>query len=216
MQMKVAGAICPYCGSLGLQKRISAGVRHWQQKFRVVYNKCINKKFLYVQKRTRPENTIICVTNSADMPAKAQEHYWKPWPKSEKTSANLRLSANKERVIEKLVAKLRIGDIVHLPGVSLMKTLPNTTAKRRLPLSFTVKGFGIPAVEAMTRRAADINFRRGLAGSSRRRGDNCSACRRIGADRGDNLFAEQSERKKKIRQGWFGTRQQCFQLVEGR
>jgi glycosyltransferase involved in cell wall biosynthesis len=153
MQMKVARGLSHIVTvSEFTKKDIAREFSIDEQKFRVVYNG-INKEFFYpVQNGTRPENTII-VTNSADIPLKGLRYLLEAVAEiRKKQSVKLTVigEPKKNGVIEKLVAKLRIGDIVHFTGRIANEDFAEYYSKAAIAVVPSLyEGFGIPAVEAM-------------------------------------------------------------------
>lgn len=123
-----------------------------ENKFRVVHNGINNEYFYPAQNGTRPDNSII-VTNSADMPLKGLNYLLKAVAEiRKKQSVKLTVigEPKKNGVIEKLVAKLKIGDIVNFTGRIANEDFAGYYAKSTIAVVPSLyEGFGIPAVEAM-------------------------------------------------------------------
>ncbi len=123
-----------------------------ENKFRVVHNGINNEYFYPVQNGVRPDNSII-VTNSADIPLKGLNYLLKAVAETrKKQSVKLTVigEPKKNGIIEKLVAKLKIGDIVNFTGRIANEDFADYYAKATIAVVPSLyEGFGIPAVEAM-------------------------------------------------------------------
>jgi glycosyltransferase involved in cell wall biosynthesis len=123
-----------------------------ENKFRVVHNGINNEYFYPVQNETRPDNSII-VTNSADIPLKGLNYLLEAVAEiRKKQSVKLTVigEPKKNGIIEKLVADLKIGDIVHFTGRIANEDFTGYYAKATIAVVPSLyEGFGIPAVEAM-------------------------------------------------------------------
>ncbi len=123
-----------------------------ENKFRVVHNGINNEYFYPVQNGARPDNSII-VTNSADIPLKGLNYLLKAVAETrKKQSVKLTVigEPKKNGIIEKLVAKLKIGDIVNFTGRIANEDFADYYAKATIAVVPSLyEGFGIPAVEAM-------------------------------------------------------------------
>ncbi len=123
-----------------------------EKRFRVVHNGVNNEFFYPRQNGSRPANSLI-VTNSADTPLKglnflleAVAHIRKARP--------IRLTVigqpKKDGIIENLVARLGVGDIVHFTGRIANEEFADYYAKSTIAVVPSLyEGFGIPAAEAM-------------------------------------------------------------------
>jgi glycosyltransferase involved in cell wall biosynthesis len=123
-----------------------------ENKFRVVHNGINNEYFYPAQNGTRPDNSII-VTNSADMPLKGLNYLLKAVAEIRKNQS-VKLTVigepKKNGIIKKLVAKLKIGDIVNFTGRIANEDFAGYYAKATIAVVPSLyEGFGIPAVEAM-------------------------------------------------------------------
>ena len=153
MQMKVAKRLSHIVTvSEFTKKDIAQEFSIDENKFRVVHNGINNEYFYPVQNGARPDNTII-VTNSADMPLKGLNYLLKAVAEIRKKQS-IKLTVigepKKNGVIEKLVGKLRIGDIVHFTGRIANEDFAGYYAKSTIAVVPSLyEGFGIPAVEAM-------------------------------------------------------------------
>lgn len=120
--------------------------------FRVVYNG-INNEFFYPQSNVqRPENSLI-VTNSADTPLKGLNFLLEAVAEI-RTKQPIKLTVigqpRKDGVIEKLVAKLCISDIVTFTGRIENEEFAHYYAQSTIAVVPSLyEGFGIPAAEAM-------------------------------------------------------------------
>jgi glycosyltransferase involved in cell wall biosynthesis len=123
-----------------------------ERKFRVVHNGINNEFFYLVQNGPRPDNSII-VTNSADTPLKGLNFLLEAIAEiREKQSVRLTVigEPKKNGIIEKLVAKLKISDIVHFTGRIANEDFAAYYAKSTIAVVPSLyEGFGIPAAEAM-------------------------------------------------------------------
>lgn len=123
-----------------------------EKKFRVVHNGIKNEYFYPVQNGPRPENSII-VTNSADTPLKGLNFLLEAVAQIRKTQP-VKLTVigepKKNGIIENLVAKLGVGDIVHFTGRIANEEFAEYYAKATVAVVPSLyEGFGIPAAEAM-------------------------------------------------------------------
>jgi glycosyltransferase involved in cell wall biosynthesis len=120
--------------------------------FRVVHNGINNEYFYPVQNGPRPENSII-VTNSADTPLKGLNFLLEAVAKiRQKQSVKLTVigQPKKNGIIENLVAKLGVSDIVHFTGRIANEEFADYYAKATVAVVPSLyEGFGIPAAEAM-------------------------------------------------------------------
>ncbi len=153
MQVKVARSLSHIVTvSEFTKKDIASEFSIDENKFRVVHNGINNEYFYPVQNGTRPDNSII-VTNSADMPLKGLNYLLKAVAEiRKKQSVNLTVigEPKKNGIIEKLVAKLKIGDIVNFTGRIANEDFAGYYAKATIAVVPSLyEGFGIPAVEAM-------------------------------------------------------------------
>lgn len=123
-----------------------------EAKFRVVHNG-VNTEFFYpLHNGTRPENALI-VTNSADTPLKGLRFLLEAVAHIRKTRP-IKLTIIGEPkpngVIEALVAKLAIGDVVHFAGRIADQAFAQYYANATVAVVPSLyEGFGIPAAEAM-------------------------------------------------------------------
>ena len=153
MQMKVARSLS-YIVTVSefTKKDIAQEFSIDENKFRVVHNGINNEYFYLAQNGTRPGNSII-VTNSADMPLKGLNYLLKAVAEiRKKQSVKLTVigEPKKNGIIEKLVAKLKIGDIVNFTGRIANEDFAGYYAKATIAVVPSLyEGFGIPAVEAM-------------------------------------------------------------------
>jgi glycosyltransferase involved in cell wall biosynthesis len=153
MQVKVARSLS-YIVTVSefTKKDIAREFSIEENKFRVVHNGINNEYFYPAQNGTRPENSII-VTNSADMPLKGLNYLLKAVAEiRKKQSVKLTVigEPKKNGIIQKLVAKLNIGDIVNFTGRIANEDFADYYAKATIAVVPSLyEGFGIPAVEAM-------------------------------------------------------------------
>jgi glycosyltransferase involved in cell wall biosynthesis len=123
-----------------------------ENKFRVVHNGINNEFFYPVQNGPRPENSII-VTNSADTPLKGLNFLLEAVAQiRQKQPVKLTVigQPKKKGIIENLVAKLGLGDIVHFTGRIDNEEFADYYAKATVAVVPSLyEGFGIPAAEAM-------------------------------------------------------------------
>ncbi len=123
-----------------------------ENKFRVVHNGIINEYFYPKQNGPRPENSLI-VTNSADTPLKGLNFLLEAVAEIRKKQP-IHLTVigqpKKDGIIENLVAKLGVGDIVHFTGRIDNEEFADYYAKSTIAVVPSLyEGFGIPAAEAM-------------------------------------------------------------------
>jgi glycosyltransferase involved in cell wall biosynthesis len=123
-----------------------------ESKFRVVHNGINNEFFYPVHNGPRPENSII-VTNSADTPLKGLNFLLEAIAEIRKRQS-IKLTVigepKKNGIIEKLVAKLGVGDVVHFTGRIDNEEFADYYAKSTIAVVPSLyEGFGIPAAEAM-------------------------------------------------------------------
>jgi glycosyltransferase involved in cell wall biosynthesis len=120
--------------------------------FRVVHNGINNQYFYPVQNGPRPENSII-VTNSADTPLKGLNFLLEAVAQiRQKQPVKLTVigQPKKNGIIENLVVKLGVGDIVHFTGRIANEEFADYYAKATVAVVPSLyEGFGIPAAEAM-------------------------------------------------------------------
>jgi glycosyltransferase involved in cell wall biosynthesis len=120
--------------------------------FRVVHNGINNEYFYPVQNGPRPENSII-VTNSADTPLKGLNFLLEAVAQiRQKQPVKLTVigQPKKNGIIENLVAKLGVSDIVHFTGRIANEEFADYYAKATVAVVPSLyEGFGIPAAEAM-------------------------------------------------------------------
>ena len=123
-----------------------------ENKFRVVHNGINNEYFYPVQNGPRPENSII-VTNSADTPLKGLNFLLEAVAqirKKQPVKLTVIGEPKKNGIIENLVAKLGVGDIVHFTGRIANEEFADYYAKATVAVVPSLyEGFGIPAAEAM-------------------------------------------------------------------
>lgn len=123
-----------------------------ENKFRVVHNGINNEYFYPVQNGSRPENSII-VTNSADTPLKGLNFLLEAVAqirKKQPVKLTVIGEPKKNGIIENLVAKLGVGDIVHFTGRIANEEFADYYAKATVAVVPSLyEGFGIPAAEAM-------------------------------------------------------------------
>jgi len=123
-----------------------------ENKFRVVHNGINNEFFYTKQNGPRPENSLI-VTNSADTPLKGLNFLLEAVAEIRKKQP-IRLTVigqpKKDGIIENLVAKLGVSDIVHFTGRIENEEFADYYAKSTIAVVPSLyEGFGIPAAEAM-------------------------------------------------------------------
>lgn len=123
-----------------------------EYKFRVVHNGIHNEYFYPKQNGPRPENSLI-VTNSADTPLKGLNFLLEAVAKIRK-SRPIHLTVigqpKPNGIIENLVAKLGVGDMVHFTGRIANEEFADYYAKSTIAVVPSLyEGFGIPAAEAM-------------------------------------------------------------------
>jgi glycosyltransferase involved in cell wall biosynthesis len=120
--------------------------------FRVVHNGINNEYFYPVQNGPRPENSII-VTNSADTPLKGLNFLLEAVAQiRQKQPVKLTVigQPKKNGIIENLVTKLGVSDIVHFTGRIANEEFADYYAKATVAVVPSLyEGFGIPAAEAM-------------------------------------------------------------------
>jgi glycosyltransferase involved in cell wall biosynthesis len=123
-----------------------------ENKFRVVHNGINHEYFYPVQNGPRPENTII-VTNSADTPLKGLNFLLEAVAQiRKKQSVKLTVigEPKKNGIIENLVAKLGVSDVVQFTGRIANEEFAEYYAKSTVAVVPSLyEGFGIPAAEAM-------------------------------------------------------------------
>ncbi len=153
MQLKVAKDFSHIITVSEFTKKDIAKEFHLDEnRFRVVHNG-INPEYFYpLQNGPRPENALI-VTNSADTPLKGLNFLLEAVAKIRKSrpiSLTVIGQPKKDGIIENLVAKLAIGDIVHFTGRIENEAFAEYYAKSTLAVVPSLyEGFGIPAAEAM-------------------------------------------------------------------
>ncbi len=123
-----------------------------ENKFRVVHNGINNEFFYPKQNGPRPENALI-VTNSADTPLKGLNFLLEAVAEI-RARQPIRLTVigqpKKDGIIENLVKKLGVGDIVHFTGRIDNEEFADYYAKSTIAVVPSLyEGFGIPAAEAM-------------------------------------------------------------------
>lgn len=123
-----------------------------ENKFRVVHNGIINEYFYPKQNGPRPENSLI-VTNSADTPLKGLNFLLEAVAEIRKKQP-IHLTVigqpKKDGIIENLVTKLGVSDIVHFTGRIDNEEFADYYAKSTIAVVPSLyEGFGIPAAEAM-------------------------------------------------------------------
>lgn len=123
-----------------------------EDRFRVVHNGVNNDFFYPKQNDSRPENSLI-VTNSADTPLKGLSFLLEAVAQIRKKQS-VRLTVigqpKKNGIIENLVAKLGVSDIVHFTGRIANEAFADYYAKSTIAVVPSLyEGFGIPAAEAM-------------------------------------------------------------------
>jgi glycosyltransferase involved in cell wall biosynthesis len=123
-----------------------------ENKFRVVHNGINNEYFYPVQNGTGPENTII-VTNSADIPLKGLNFLLEAVAqirKKQPVKLTVIGQPKKNGIIENLVDKLGVSDIVHFTGRIANEEFADYYAKATVAVVPSLyEGFGLPAAEAM-------------------------------------------------------------------
>lgn len=123
-----------------------------ENKFRVVHNGIINEFFYPKQNGPRPENSLI-VTNSADTPLKGLNFLLEAVAeirKKQQITLTVIGQPKKKGIIENLVTKLGISDIVHFTGRIENEEFADYYAKSTIAVVPSLyEGFGIPAAEAM-------------------------------------------------------------------
>ena len=123
-----------------------------ENKFRVVHNGINNEFFYPKQNGPRPENSLI-VTNSADTPLKGLNFLIEAVAEiRQKQPIKLTVigQPKKDGIIENLVAKLGVSDIVHFTGRIENEEFADYYAKSTIAVVPSLyEGFGIPAAEAM-------------------------------------------------------------------
>lgn len=123
-----------------------------ENKFRVVYNGINNEFFYPKQNDRRPENALI-VTNSADTPLKGLNFLLEAVAEI-RTRQPITLTVigqpKKDGIIENLVAKLNLADIVKFTGRIKNEEFADYYAQSTIAVVPSLyEGFGIPAAEAM-------------------------------------------------------------------
>jgi len=123
-----------------------------ENKFRVVHNGVNNEYFYPKQNGPRPENSLI-VTNSADTPLKGLSFLLEA-VNSIRKSRPIKLTVigqpKPNGLIENLVAKLGVGDVVRFTGRIANEDFADYYAKSTIAVVPSLyEGFGIPAAEAM-------------------------------------------------------------------
>ncbi len=123
-----------------------------ENRFRVVHNGVNNEFFYPKQNGQRPENSLI-VTNSADTPLKGLNFLLEAVAEIRKKQP-IRLTVigqpKKNGIIENLVARLGVSDIVHFTGRIANEEFADYYAKSTVAVVPSLyEGFGIPAAEAM-------------------------------------------------------------------
>ena len=123
-----------------------------ENKFRVVHNGINNEFFYPKQNGPRPENSLI-VTNSADTPLKGLNFLLEAVAEIRKKQP-IKLTVigqpKKDGIIEHLVAKLGVRDIVHFTGRIENEEFADYYAQSTIAVVPSLyEGFGIPAAEAM-------------------------------------------------------------------
>ena len=153
MQLKVAQSFSHIITvSAFTKKDISKEFGLDENKFRVVHNGIKNEFFYPKQNGPRPENSLI-VTNSADTPLKGLNFLLEAVARI-RTKQPIRLTVigqpKKDGIIENLVAKLGVSDIVHFTGRIENEAFADYYAKATIAVVPSLyEGFGIPAAEAM-------------------------------------------------------------------
>lgn len=123
-----------------------------ENKFRVVHNGIHNEFFYPKQNGPRPDHSLI-VTNSADTPLKGLNFLLEAVAQIRK-SRPIHLTVigqpKPNGIIENLVAKLGVGDIVRFTGRIANEEFADYYAKSTIAVVPSLyEGFGIPAAEAM-------------------------------------------------------------------
>ncbi len=123
-----------------------------ENKFRVVHNGINNEFFYPKQNGPRPANSLI-VTNSADTPLKGLNFLLEAVAQI-RTKQPIKLTVigqpKKDGIIENLVAKLGVSDIVRFTGRIDNEEFADYYAKSTIAVVPSLyEGFGIPAAEAM-------------------------------------------------------------------
>jgi glycosyltransferase involved in cell wall biosynthesis len=123
-----------------------------ENKFRVVHNGINNEFFYPKQNGPRPANSLI-VTNSADTPLKGLNFLLEAVAEIRKKQP-IQLTVigqpKKDGIIENLVAKRCLSDIVHFTGRIENEEFADYYAKSTIAVVPSLyEGFGIPAAEAM-------------------------------------------------------------------
>ncbi len=120
--------------------------------FRVVHNGINNEFFYPKQNGPRPENALI-VTNSADTPLKGLNFLLEAVAeirKKQPITLTVIGQPKKNGIIENLVSKLGVSDIVHFTGRIENEEFADYYAKSTIAVVPSLyEGFGIPAAEAM-------------------------------------------------------------------
>lgn len=153
MQLKVAQSFSHIITvSAFTKKDISKEFALDENKFRVVHNGIKNEFFYPKQNGPRPENSLI-VTNSADTTLKGLNFLLEAVARI-RTKQPIRLTVigqpKKDGIIENLVAKLGLSDIVHFTGRIENEAFADYYAKATIAVVPSLyEGFGIPAAEAM-------------------------------------------------------------------
>ncbi len=123
-----------------------------ENKFRVVHNGIHNEFFYPKQNGARPDHALI-VTNSADTPLKGLNFLLEAVAQIRK-SRPIHLTVigqpKQNGIIENLVVKLGVGDVVHFTGRIDNEDFADYYAKSTIAVVPSLyEGFGIPAAEAM-------------------------------------------------------------------
>ncbi|MFO7568369.1 MAG: glycosyltransferase family 4 protein [Smithellaceae bacterium] len=153
MQLTVAGTFSHIITVSEFTKKDIAREFHLDEnKFRVVHNGINNEFFYPLQNGPRPENSLI-VTNSADTPLKGLNFLLEAVAEIRK-SRPIKLTVigqpKENGIIENLVAKLGVADIVHFTGRIENEAFAEYYAKSTIAVVPSLyEGFGIPAAEAM-------------------------------------------------------------------
>jgi glycosyltransferase involved in cell wall biosynthesis len=123
-----------------------------ENRFHVVHNGINNEYFYPVQNDSRPEHSII-VTNSADTPLKGLNFLLEAVAqirKKQPVKLTVIGQPKKNGIIENLVDKLGVGDIVHFTGRIANEEFADYYSKATVAVVPSLyEGFGIPAAEAM-------------------------------------------------------------------
>lgn len=123
-----------------------------ENKFRVVHNGINNEFFYPKQNGPRPENSLI-VTNSADTPLKGLNFLLEAVAEIRKKQPiylTVIGQPKKDGIIENLVARLGVSDIVRFTGRIENEEFADYYAKSTIAVVPSLyEGFGIPAAEAM-------------------------------------------------------------------